>query len=189
VFERIWKASENTSSYDRASFVQSDATARIAAEFDLGDNSQSLPRKAFFATVQELTRLAADVVGPLIGKNLNKKFLSRYYSIRSERCALRSQEEHSKCPGHGSIYGFHNLTLTHTDIAECAKNDVDCCYFTFMSIDDSVLPWKDESPWEPYVIDGVKSATDSWLKDVEIPKNNNTRAAELMDKNTQSDLE
>ncbi|KAK5132545.1 hypothetical protein LTR08_008862 [Meristemomyces frigidus] len=54
------------------------------------------------------------------------------------------------------------------DEAKTAKDDKDCCYFTWMSIREEDLPWFDEPAWQDYHLDGLKTASREWLEAVGI---------------------
>lgn len=59
--------------------------------------------------------------------------------------------------------GLKGTRTTWIEGAQCARNDKECAYFTYMELGEDDLPWKGEEPWKEYNIDGLKDASDEWV--------------------------
>jgi hypothetical protein len=170
VFEQIWTAYTDPDT----SLIEADAARRITAEFGLGDTTESESVKVVNATLTSLVESAAGFVAPLIGHTLQKRDRCTGTDNYHDRyCVDRYHLEYSNCPGRDAAstilmrpYGY-NMAAVH-----CAKDDQGCCYFTCLDVPDDILPWKVDEGWPEFRVEGLKSATEQWLREVGIPKDN-----------------
>lgn len=144
-----------------STLLESDLASRLVDEFGLRTEAGPTAGDIINSTVASLLRSIMDLAKTLMdGKIGYQSYSSTNINDYTSRCDVRSHGADDPCPLAGRTHRQWGDQLD----ARGAKDDKDCCYFTFFKITEDRIPWREEEEWEPFHVDGLKQASEEWLR-------------------------
>ena len=146
---------------------EGDVVERLVAEFGLESSEGLNPSNIISETLKDIVKSVYKLASPLLdGTQYLGPSLSLLYASTENagHCATRTHKAYSPCSGSNAVDGIPRTVRHSLESGQCAEDGEGCCYFTHLKIGDHVLPWNDESEWEEFHIDGLKTASVDWLK-------------------------